>query len=413
MGSYRVSAKDLQDLIQDGSKLDHGLVLSDLYVKDKQNYSSCLKISSPNVLNMLNQNKETAATHCYLTILHFITVAYIDKTTNILKRLFYAWSTVFISRFWWMWLRYKFAIQVETSVRQIRRPSLKTIEKHFMTFPAFYSIELNAHVFTYIVLLVLNKKLPVESLNIFLFSSQPCENMFRSARALSGPFSSITNFTLQQFLSKTRKISILNEIKSSEEFNSNSNSIKFPKHHKQNKDNSLPSTLTNFDDITLDQIEKSIFDAFEYAKSLTVKLEMSSLLRKNNVFQLNTLCTRLHDDLEDMIFVTDDSALESDNDSEDDYSNEEVTTDLIDNNVNSEDECIDAENACTTSKKDNYNGMRIYSAVADQDKNKFFKINVNGIDKFMHKQTAAWYLTKKINRLSSDRLVRVQQTNKQ
>ncbi len=87
MGSYRVSAKDLQDLIQDGSKLDHGLVLSDLYVKDKQNYSSCLKISSPNVLNMLNQNKETAATHCYLTILHFITVAYIDKTTNILKKI--------------------------------------------------------------------------------------------------------------------------------------------------------------------------------------------------------------------------------------------------------------------------------------------------------------------------------------
>jgi hypothetical protein len=31
----------------------------------------------------------------------------------------------------------------------------------------------------------------------------------------------------------------------------------------------------------------------------------------------------------------------------------------------------------------------------------------------MHKQTAAWYSTKKNHRLSSDRLVHVQKTNKQ
>ncbi|CAF2963502.1 unnamed protein product [Rotaria sp. Silwood2] len=56
IGSYRIAAKDLQDLIQGESKLDHGLVLSDLYVKDKQNYSSCVKISSLNILNMLEKN---------------------------------------------------------------------------------------------------------------------------------------------------------------------------------------------------------------------------------------------------------------------------------------------------------------------------------------------------------------------
>ncbi len=38
------------------------------------------------------------------------------------------------------------------------------------------------------------------------------------------------------------RISILNEIKSTEEFSNNSNTIKFPKHHKQNQDNSLPLT---------------------------------------------------------------------------------------------------------------------------------------------------------------------------
>ncbi|CAF4041367.1 unnamed protein product [Rotaria sordida] len=260
IGSYRIAAKDLQDLIQGESKLDHGLVLSDLYVKDKQNYSSCVKISSLNVLNI--------------------------------------------------------------------------------------------------------------------------------------------------------KISILNEIKSTEEFSNDSNKIKFPEHHKQNKNNSLPLTLKNLDNITLNEIEKSIKDAFEYAKCFIEKLDMLSLLKKNNVFELNTLCARIKDDLNNMIFVTDDSELNSDDDDNDDL-NVEQTSDLVDNHVDSEEECIDAENACTTSKKDNYNGIRIYSAVSDQDKNKFFKININGIDKFIHKQTAAWCLTKKNNHLSSDRRVRVQQTNKQ
>jgi len=88
IGSYKISSKDLQDLIQGESKLDHGLVLSDLYVKDKQNYSSCVKISSLNVLNMLEKNKKTLGTQCYLTILHFVTLAYIDKTKNVLERLF-------------------------------------------------------------------------------------------------------------------------------------------------------------------------------------------------------------------------------------------------------------------------------------------------------------------------------------
>lgn len=389
--------------------MEHGLVLSDLYVKDKQNYSSCVKISSLNILNMLEKNKKTLGTQCYLTILHFVTLAYVDKAKTVQEKLFYAWSTVFLSRFWWIWLKYKLT-------NQTQRPSLRKIEEHFMTYPLFYSIELNAHIFTYIVLLVLNKRLPVESLNIFLFSSQPCENMFRSARSLTGSFSSTTNFSLQQFFSKTRKISILNEIKSTEEFSVDSNRIKFPKHHKQNKNDSSPLTLKDFGNITLNEIEKSIDNAFQYAKSFVEKLDMSSLLKKNNVFELNTLCSRIKDDLNNMIFVTDDSALESDHDTDDDEdngSNVEQTFDTADDNVDNEPECIDVENVCTISKKDNHNGMRIYSAVADHDKNKFFQININGIDKFIHKQTAAWHLTKTSNHLSSDRRLRVQQTNKQ
>jgi hypothetical protein len=208
--------------------------------------------------------------------------------------------------------------------------------------------------------------------------------------------------TPRVFFSKTRKISILNEIKSFEEFNIDSNVIKFPKHHKQNQDNSFPSTLTNFHHITLDQMEKSIYDAYEYAKSLTEKLGMSTLLKKKNVFKLNDLCASMRDDLKKMVYITDQSEFDDDDYNDDDENIEHLlegtTTDstTLNNNSDSEDECVGLGNACTLSKKDSYNGMRIYSAVADEHKKTFFKININGNNKYMHKQTAAWFSTKKI-----------------
>jgi hypothetical protein len=414
MGTYDISVNDLQNLIDNHSKLDHNLVLSDIYVKDRQNYASCLKISSTNVLNMLDQHKSTFGTHSYLKILQFVTIAYIDKTTYILKRLFYAWSSVFICRFWLTWLKYESMINTKTTNRQARMPPSRELEQHFITFAAFNSIELNAHTLTFILLLVLNKKLPVESLNIYLFSSQPCENTFRSARALTGPFSTMTNFTIQQFLSKTRKISILNEIKCFEESNTDSNKIKFPTHHKQNQNNSSSSIPTNLDEITIDNIEKTIYDAYEYAKSVIEKLEMSALLIKYKVFELNDLCMNVRDDLHKRIYINDNSILNDDDLEYDSDADEDIINSTTASDVNSERENEDSDTeAETKSTKDAYNGMRIYSSIDDKDKHKFFKIEINGKKKYMHKQTAIWYLTNKNNRLSSDRTVRVQQMNRQ
>ena len=165
--------KDLQDLIDKYSKLDHNLVLSDIYVKNRQNYPWCLKISSLNVLDMLEHNKNAFGTYSYLTMLHFVTIAYIDKTINILQRIFHTWSVVFISRLWVEWIRYKFVTQIRKKIDQNRMPPYKIIEHYFMTFPTFHSIELNASMLTFIAIFVFNKKLPVESLRIYLFSSQP------------------------------------------------------------------------------------------------------------------------------------------------------------------------------------------------------------------------------------------------
>jgi hypothetical protein len=83
-------------------------------------------------------------------------------------------------------------------------------------------------------------------------------------------------------------------------------------------------------------------------------------------------------------------------------------------NIESDDKySSDLENECITTTRDQFDGMRIYSNICDKDKEKFFKITINGVNKFIHKQTAVWYFTKKNNQLTADRLVRVQKMNKQ
>lgn len=410
IGDYHISVEHLQSIIDNYSKLDHNLVLTDIYVKDRQNYGSCLKISSLNVLDILIQDENTLGTHCYLTILRFVTLAYIDKTTNPLKRIFYAWSMAFICRFWLMWIRHTLMIQADNKRSRSQMPSYKKIEHHFMTFPAFHSIELNAHVLTFVELLAVNNKLPIESLNIFLFSSQPCENVFRSARALTGPFSNMANFTIHQFLLKTRKISILNEIKCYEESNFDYNAIKFPVHHKQNRNKMPQLILTDIHEFTLDNIQKNIYDAYDYAKSFAEKLGMSSLLKNHNAFELKDLCSNIRSDLEKIVYIHDDSTFEDDDNcdsDEDTYEIDDVTEE------ESESEDSDNETECTLAKADGFCGMRIYSSVPEKHKSKFFKIEINDKLKYMHKQTAVWYLTNKNNKLSSDRLIRVQKMNKQ
>ena len=129
----------------------------------------------------------------------------------------------------------------------------------------------------------------------------------------------------------------------------------------------------------------------------------------------------LYEALKEMIYVTDCSEMEYDddddeNENDNDYSSEAGPTNstiLENNNNDSEEEYVEEESNDAVSKENNYNGMRIYSTIADKHKDTYFKINVNGNDKYMHKQTGAWCLTKKNNRLSSDRLVRVQEMNKQ
>ncbi|CAF2140832.1 unnamed protein product, partial [Rotaria magnacalcarata] len=137
------------------------------------------------------------------------------------------------------------------------------------------------HCLTAIIILVAEGCLPSYAVNTHHFSSQPCEATFRSARAMTGILSPITNFSVFEFLQKIGKFSILNQIKSTGEANDDTHSLKFPVHHKSRHRGTTMSTNTPITStITPNEIEKVIIKAYHKAESIMDSLQLTKNSRK-------------------------------------------------------------------------------------------------------------------------------------
>ena len=430
IGRKTVCLKHLADMIDDGrlSKIDHGLTVSDLNPRDRQNFQSCLKITSEDVLKILRENADAQATYLYLKLLKYIVIAYIDKSTSIHDRLHYSWVVVFVCRFWSTWIKYKSFTDKAT-----KTPDQKK-EKYFITMPAYWSVEINAHNLLYLTLLVQQQKLPMHALNIFLFNSQACESIFRNARSLSGCYSTRVNFTIDDFLRRAEKITLLEQIKCTEQSSHQGNHLIFPVHHKHKRDDLLsPQTVIKIDDLNVEEI---IVKAYQEAKSCIDMLGMATLLKQYKAYELNDLSTMVQNHLKRKTTMKDLSKLESDcdsdvgegtsnevehNDGDDhDFDDDEVSDDDevdSEDDDDSEDDEIDYddngleedddENNRIATVKTEFHGMRIRNSIDTNLKDSYFRVTINDDVKYIHKQTACWMLTEKQNRLSSDRLSRV------
>ena len=276
---------------------------------------------------------------------------------------------------------------------------------------------MNAHNLLYIILLIKDKELPLEALNVYLFNSQACESMFRNTRSLSGIYSSIVNFTIADFLRRSQKISILNRIKCDQVYDEdNVEYLSFPVHHKHNNDAQSQAT-EDIDDIDRLDIEQIISNAYDQALKLTERLEISRLLKENNVFSLNRLsefvfrrmnASSKTSDYSKLSTTDTDEELDLQEDSDENQTPDELSEAEDDECLSDED--IDDENHIR-SKKTNFNGMKIYNTVEASKRNSYFKVNIDGTVKFIHKQSACWLLTDNRAQLSSDRLSRVIQTS--
>ena len=136
-------------------------------------------------------------------------------------------------------------------------------------------------------LLVSENQLPAETLKVFHFNSQTCENFFRLSRAITGSFSVNVNFSVQQFLDRQEKISVLNSIKSEASSSLTKTKFKFPRHHKERQNHEQPTILP--EKLNKRQIEEQVDRAFQDAFKLLASLGVEQVLRKSKVFTMKQI----------------------------------------------------------------------------------------------------------------------------
>ncbi|CAF2950946.1 unnamed protein product [Rotaria sp. Silwood2] len=425
IGNSCISINHLSTLIENVSKLRHGLVKSDIYPNDRQNFNSCIKICSEAVINSLMVIPNTEGTIMYLRLLRSIMIAYIDKDTTSIDRLYHAWFSVFISRWWYMWLEHMSKVDLDNHLYKFNDIVINQEKKNdkrqfFITNSAYHSIEINAHQLTYLALLVIEKKLPPEAMNIYLFSSQTCEGMFRSARSMSGTFSSVVNFSIQEFLSRAQKLSLLHKIKTESEFSSTNDALNFPKHYKQGKKlQKSANTIPNNNVLNAGMITKIVSQAFTDATKLLSSFQLKEILDEKNIINMNQLSNSIRKVLNKKVNSVDYSNLYEETD---EISNSEYELDVIldsESYIENEDQQFDDEQDDTSSVSSNgvlyglqgatFSGMWVFDKVRAELAKSYFEVEIDGKRKFIHKQTACWLLTENKAALSNDRLTRVMQ----
>ncbi|CAF4536306.1 unnamed protein product [Rotaria sp. Silwood2] len=330
MGSYKVSIKHLYDLIKNTNKFDHNLSKSDLNIHDKQNFTSCQRICSDNVLNLLMINDQWKATYNYMLILNLLIMTYTQSKISLLDRIFYAWIVVFYVQLWKIWLRI---------TKQTRKSSLKinksNEQSYFITSNALISIELNGHSLIYLYLLIEHGILPQSVAdNVHVLSSQHCENIFRDARSLSGIYSTRINFTIKQFLKRIDKLNALTELKQYESTNEYDKII-FPVHHKIKKVINDTGSTINAESIHfhVNYVKEIIFKAYEVAQQMAENVGMNIDLIRNNLFdiqqssQIAKQLLKLNSLTEEEILIIDDKDSDVEDDDGDERDSDEENDD--------------------------------------------------------------------------------------
>jgi len=105
------------------------------------------------------------------------------------------WKWTFFLRLWRKW---------------IQSDGDYSLNHNFINLNAYTCVEINAHALINILRKLRDSEEP-ELFLIWLFNSQPCEKFFRTARSLSGVKSTVTNFSIFEFICKILRIDYTGE----------------------------------------------------------------------------------------------------------------------------------------------------------------------------------------------------------
>ena len=82
-------------IFQNASKDQHGMHITDIDHKDKQNFEAVMRITGKLVLKLLQQIRDAKATLQYLSVLSFIVDSYLDESITTLSRIYKALYIIF------------------------------------------------------------------------------------------------------------------------------------------------------------------------------------------------------------------------------------------------------------------------------------------------------------------------------
>lgn len=382
LGNKQISQSHLKLLIKTVSKTTHGLILNDVDPKDRQNFSSYEKITSERVRNALTKYiVDSEGTVAYLEKCQQVTSCFLQYDLAPLERIYRIYNTVFFFRLWWTWMKSSNAYK---------------LSDNFITPNCHKSIEVNA---TNLVNLIKQFR-DEEADEMFLptlFDSQSCEKMFRHFRSMGTANFTKINFSMFEVLNMIRRVEIKNEI---EQFKLSDFEFVFPrtKHVIKTKSYTLPSD---------EEIEETLNLAKTHAIEQAEKFGLIKETISNAEYQLKAPKFNFEDvggesdDDFDLIDLRGDDCTDSITSQFVNVCSIPKQCEKSDNDsniyVNKLDDCMNS-NDDLSSDVDELSGNSPYTLISD---------GRGGLSR-IRKSTLVWALSAPTQRLSNDRLSRVQ-----
>lgn len=250
MGNKIVSISHLKILINEVQKDIHGLSMKDICPDDRQNFGSLEKMMKPAASNALtNYIVGSQGTAMFLKICNEITSSFCADDLSPLERVYRIWRAIFFLRIWRKWI-------------QTPQSSKLNLSENFISSNAYHCIEINGNNLITAMRMFRDENIP-ELFMPTLFSSQPCEEIFRKLRSMGTVNYTKINFSLLEVFHLISRVELLNDII---HFQLSGVDVKFPR-NKINKSKSNHFVLPSDEDIK-DKINSAKIDAIADAEKL-------------------------------------------------------------------------------------------------------------------------------------------------
>jgi hypothetical protein len=201
---------------------------------------------------------------------------------------------------------------------------------------------------------------------------------------MSGVFSTVVNFTTEQFLKRAGKLSVLADIQNQSESGQLSCSLQFPKHHKRCRQSAASKNVVlsaSIHLLTCDNIKKTICQAYDDAYDLLSKLDVHIALKKakkTEMLQVSSFVRAQFDRKFKKVSYDDDESYLSDNDESSYKFRSDINTAAdLDDDSSCDDETENVS-SISASGKSQFHGMRVCDTIPSSLAKSYFRVELDG-----------------------------------